>query len=440
MWNKKTAGTLILSLAFLTSDSINGVALPWYTCSIATGFVVFAGSRYRYSRGFIKAMKKVLLIVLLPYFAATAYTLFSVLTYGGGGTYSLTMLRAVSRAVQASYRVVLAAVILLMFREECVDVIGRAMILCYAYSLVIALHGIGAGGVVTYMLNPQKWIIPVTANSRGGINYLERHDLGAAVGMVILYKLFLQDKDKHTPIETFLLFFVMWGCNKRIEMLAFIVAAFFGLLANKFRRIRNLFMNFVMVSVLACCFTYIVLVLGGGLYVLAAKLGLDISGRVGLFRSVSRFYELSLTYMGRGFGFTNKFLTLTANTQEGWALGNAWMAGMHNDIAVTYIDLGTPGSFLWFAHFLLIIPWYFRKHFGNHAKYVYWLMTVFAYVSYTMDNTMFYFMFQLTMSVIVLQGCWKSVNDSASHRKMKGGIVHELQSIGTKDALTSAGT
>ena len=85
MWNKKTAGTLILSLAFLTSDSINGVALPWYTCSIATGFVVFAGSRYRYSRGFIKAMKKVLLIVLLPYFAATAYTLFSVLTYGGGG-------------------------------------------------------------------------------------------------------------------------------------------------------------------------------------------------------------------------------------------------------------------------------------------------------------------------------------------------------------------
>ena len=210
----------------------------------------------------------------------------------------------------------------------------------------------------------------------------------------------------------FLLFFVLWGCNKRIEMLAFVVTFIFGVIMNTFKRVKNLIQDFLFASIFVCCFLYIILVVGEYLVALAQMYGLDIGGRVGLFASASEFYDLSFTYMGRGYGFISKFLDSIKNTHYSWALGNAWMGAMHNDIVATYIDIGAWGSFLWFAHYLLIVPAYFRKNFGCHAKYVYCLMMVFAYISYTMDNTMYYFVFRLALYVVIFSACYRSMQIS----------------------------
>lgn len=63
-----------------------------------------------------------------------------------------------------------------------------AMILSYLCSIFIAVHGMGINEIINYAKNPYLW---QNINlQKHGINYLERHDLGAAVGLVIVYQLF----------------------------------------------------------------------------------------------------------------------------------------------------------------------------------------------------------------------------------------------------------
>ncbi len=184
MKNKKAAAAFILSLSFLLGE-MPGKTTPWYLEPIVAGLIVFVESRYILASGIIRMSKKVMNILLMPCFAAVLYTIAGSLI--GGDTFAFTLLRSVSTAGQFVYILLLSALLLLVFREDSIDVLCNAMILYYGYSLILALHGMGARGIVQYLAAPQMWNSRTMGN---GINYLERHDLGAAVGLLIIHKLF----------------------------------------------------------------------------------------------------------------------------------------------------------------------------------------------------------------------------------------------------------
>ena len=75
------------------------------------------------------------------------------------------------------------------------------MILSYLCSIFIAVHGMGINEIINYAKNPYLW---QTINlQKHGINYLERHDLGAAVGLVIVYQLFFSTRKKELFTNNF---------------------------------------------------------------------------------------------------------------------------------------------------------------------------------------------------------------------------------------------
>lgn len=395
---KKLAVELIIAVTFFVESFLDKLGIVWFVPYIMLSVTFLPAFRdYRGSEA-SRLAHEIIAISVMPYAVACVYTMFG--AAAGISTFTFSIFRAVSNTFQMAYIILLASFMLSMFREDACDVLADSMILTYLFSMISAVRVMGLNGFLVYAVNPQRW-------HYAGLSYLELHDMGAAVGMLIIYDMFLSEKPAFR-LQTWLLLAVMWLCNKRIELLAFIVALIAGMFIKNLRRMKNLAEDIIFMMVFACCFVYIFLIGSRMIYDIASRAGLSLAGRVELFAAVRQFYELSWTYMGCGFGFVGKFLKSIRNTHYAWALGNKWMAEMHNDILRVYIELGTWGCFAYYAYYLLYMPARLFKDFGTHAKYGYCLLIVYAYVSYTMDNTMTYFIFQYTFFVVLVCVCRKS--------------------------------
>ena len=400
---RKLGTILIISVAFLFKESINGKQMPWYISWLIMVFFLVFQMRYEIERTLFDMLKRLMFLYLIPYFFALIFTII------GGfwiDTFSFTRTRAISLTGQMILITFFASALLIIYRKDCINILADSMILYYLYSMILAVVGMGARGVMDYLINPLTW--QAVNLARGGTNYLERHDLGAAVGLVILYYLFLND-GKRQWIRISLLSFIMYACHKRIDILAFFIALFAGVdlfdRKDETDKIFNHFFNIILIS----CFAYVLLIGSGVIYVITAKLGIGMSARRGLFNSVSRFYYISPFYPGKGFGFTEKYLSSIAGTDYAYKLGNKWMGRMHNEILRLYIELGAFGCALWFVYFLKVLPQEIKSLFGGYSKQVYFILMVYAHVSYSMDNTMDYLIFQLALYTILAIGCFKSL-------------------------------
>ncbi len=417
---KKTITIIIISIAILVGETINGIKLPWYVTWIMLMLVVISQVRYKVQEETWNSLKTIIFIFISPYILALLFTI-----CGGiwNDSFLYTMPRAFSLTIQQALILFIAGIMVITFEDDCVNVLADAMILSYIISIVIAIFGMGFQEIFRYLKNPYYW--QFINLEKHGINYLERHDLGAAVGLVIVYQ-FLLSEGKKNYFQMGFLAFIAYACYKRIELFGVCVTILVGLMILKKKNKSNEYIiNTIFLLAMVFCWIYIYLVGSKKIYILASALGISMRERKNLFNSVSGFYKLSLTYFGRGFGFTEKYLGSIAGSKTAYKLGNLWMGQMHNDIMRLYIELGMWGSFLWFLYFLRVVPEKLNKRFGGGAKLCYFLMMVYSYISYTMDNTLDYTIFQLSLYIIVIFGCFKSkmINQDA------GCLINEKHNL-----------
>ena len=206
-----------------------------------------------------------------------------------------------------------------------------------------------------------------------------------------------------------MMFIVMYLCHKRIGFGAFAVMLILMVwIRKKSNRVKNVVIHIVSISVSVICMVYVWLIASGCLYTLAGWIGIDLSGRKNLFDSVKDLYQWSVAFQGKGLGFTGKYLTSIVNTSYAYKLGSGRYNLVHNDILKTYIDLGFIGSMLWFVWQNWKFPRMIAHRFGQDAAVIYCLMTVYTYITYMVDNTSTYFIFQLVLYSVVMYGCYQS--------------------------------
>ena len=143
---------------------------------------------------------------------------------------------------------------------------------------------------------------------------------------------------------------------------------------------------------------YLYVVYTGAAKHAAAQIGLDMMGRDYIWDIAKRYYTLSPTYMGQGFGTVDNYIV--AQMFEQGLVNKAYP--LHNDILKVYIEFGFPGFLFWTGAQYIAMPILIRKFFDTDTAVLYMAILTLMSTTYMTDNTAFYFWCMMALRLIPL--------------------------------------
>lgn len=231
------------------------------------------------------------------------------------------------------------------------------------------------------------------------LKYKELHEISYIIGLLLLYYINCGAKDleKKWIVFLVLVFFFSW---KRIGILAFFVSLGF-LEFQKIIRIKrkNVFINVCGIIGVFLCLIYVYLSVNSGLSKLLGQFGINMMGRDVLYSYFRRFCVFSISFLGLGIGFVSRqFNYLTWDDVGEMSL---LKQGLHNDFYSLFLEIGMVGYFIWLLYQLVFLPRIVYKTYGKRASFTYFSFIIYSFVTYTTDNTLRYFVYQMSFIILV---------------------------------------
>lgn len=84
--------------------------------------------------------------------------------------------------------------------------------------------------------------------------------------------------------------------------------------------------------------------------------------------------------------------------------------GLHNDLFSIYLEIGMFGFWGWIIYQLIYAPQKIYKYFGLNSAVQYFTYIVFTFVTYTTDNTLRYFVYQMVLVMIIAVSNYENSN------------------------------
>jgi len=231
-------------------------------------------------------------------------------------------------------------------------------------------------------------------------NYMEVHDLTFAMGLFLLYYLFIEpsDEKKHRTKIVLCVLSIFLGL-KRIELLALfaVIGAYILLLKRaKTMKYRSSFFTIAFLSVILL---YIWIVFDGTLLRLATLYGIDFKHRLAYYDYARSYYNFSPWFPGLGYTFFSKMWQemYFAGTRIG---GYGIAASLHSDILVMFIEVGFWGVIFWVFYYFKYLTMTFHKRYGILVSECFLLLTIYMFLLYFTDNTSTYTITQLVYFAI----------------------------------------
>ncbi len=217
---------------------------------------------------------------------------------------------------------------------------------------------------------------------------LEINDLTFAFGPFLIYLLLNRKETSHWLfwLVCSSVFFLIG--LKRIAIpavaLGFFVAWLVRRMPEKAARQTALCLGAGMIF---CSFMYIVGIRMGLFQYLQERLGINAMGRVEMFTNLEPYYDISITFMGRGTGF-ERFVD--------WASGVVYdtprrtIMQIHNDFLRMYLNIGFTGYLVWLWGYLIVRLRYWFWQGGKDAGCLFLGICIYCFVLYATDNTIYY--------------------------------------------------
>lgn len=108
-----------------------------------------------------------------------------------------------------------------------------------------------------------------------------------------------------------------------------------------------------------------------------------------------QYYELNITYLGRGLGFVTKMI------QMGDITTRVGVSDIHNDFLRQYIEQGFAGFMIWAFGLFFIRVGYFMKRNIDHGIIVFAIIFN-SYITYLTDNTYVLFFPNIAVALAVM--------------------------------------
>ncbi|MDY6063077.1 MAG: O-antigen ligase family protein [Erysipelotrichaceae bacterium] len=255
--------------------------------------------------------------------------------------------------------------------------------------------------------------------------YVELHELLFILGIYIVYVVLLRDnKEKNKYYLWFLLvvgIFIIGG--KRIGLAGVVFALFVGFFirALKYNHIkRSTIILFGFIS-LAVCLIYAYLSMNLKIIDVFNTLHIDVLGRDIIYRYFAKFGNFGLTFLGRGVGFvTRQFDYATVDDLHNMISIKA----LHNDYMKLYLEIGIFGFVVWIYYWIVGLPKYFMKKTNIKSTIICFAILVYVFITYTTDNTISYFNFQLHLAMVLTYIYYKHhIDNNCDFKKKRGGAL-----------------
>ncbi len=250
------------------------------------------------------------------------------------------------------------------------------------------------------------------------MQWLEINDLTFAFGPFLLYLLLNRRQTGHFLIWLLVVSFLFLAGLKRIAIpalaLGFAIALIIRLLPEKAARQTALCIGAGMMIV---SFLYIVSIRTGLFAYIEQRLGINTMGRVAMFTNLESYYDISITYMGKGTGF-ERFVDWATGVE--YKLPRRTLMPIHNDFLRMYLNVGFVGYWVWIWSVLMTRLSYFFRRGGKEAGTLLLAVCIYCFVLYATDNTVYYFYTTMACALVPM-ACGLDAQADAEFKKYETG-------------------
>lgn len=218
------------------------------------------------------------------------------------------------------------------------------------------------------------------------VNYLELHDTVLAIGFVLIYFIFSNEKlTKRNLILIVSTLMIMTLGLKRVSVLGVILAVIFhkvvkGLPENK----QYKWCRFAGLVALICCYIFVwVFIEGTGFWDIIAEFGINPRGRSYYWTALAGRCEFSPEFLGLGRNYSYILF--------GGELSYMRVGAAHCDILKMYAENGFMFFAYWLWHYLLRMTKRYKKRFSMNSALIYFGITIYLFTLYLTDNVEVYF-------------------------------------------------
>lgn len=363
-----------------------GLGLPWFTkyvlqvgvLGLALLFMLVTGDFRRLKTigqfGVLFGMPFVMMAALSMLFWALDFQQMNYMTRGCSTIlYHVVSLSAMCGAVY-------------LFGRKSIDYTLYAM--CGANCCIIleSIKNYGIGEFVTGLI---AFIKSGGIDTNAAMKALEVHDLTFAFGLMLLFALCCERGKRRLIYAALSGLFFFLGL-KRIALIGLIGVFFMGEFIRRMKpNVQRVLIIAISVGAIVICFGYVYLIQSGLFNEIVHALDIDTMGRDKLYAAFQEVYEFSPTFRGFGIGYVTRYISIMTEAKIG-VFGTHNFGGMHNDIVTMYIELGFWGFafWIWYSWNGRIV--WCQKEFGMQTALLLLYETIYGFVTYATDNTVFY--------------------------------------------------
>lgn len=392
----------IISLCIAMITKLPGFVIPWYFryffCVFWIGIYLVAkmqNGNLKFDAASKRASSLLAVIFVMPYVILWLCSMGSFLFY-----LEDTQLNNISRGISETLQISLMLLSVIstarIFKEKLLDYTFTAVVLNYSIFIIIALMQYGLREFVTIGLLPFSEQANAWDPDGNPAQILEVHDVVFATGFVFLYYLFYEQKSPRRKKCLALSSGIMYLGYKRIQLLGILAVLPIRLLlkkCNSKRDVRKMSIVFT-VCVFLAYFGFLWVIDSDILGYITTKFSINTMGRLGAYRSMAPYFEVSPLYLGRGIGAAGRI------SESNLALGLAQITG-HSDMLYRYIDAGFFGFSAWIIFCIFTATDKISHRLGTESSKIWLIFTIYAFVTYLTDNTTLYFSFQTVYMVIM---------------------------------------
>ena len=355
--------------------------------------VLFACKRETVMR---RVCKETRILFLTPWIVMLLYSCIIWIIQGTDAPY---VTRGISNFLSNVLPFLMGVDLVLIFKEKIVRSVIIAVCLM-AFTNYIA--GVVVNGPIFFIQ-----LFNVNCIEHTFLKYKELHEIAYIIGLLLLY-FFLNRNyrmNKVWFISCFAVFFFAW---KRIGILALFISLLFYILLRLLNRSGKKFsVGTCSIIALIMCILYVGMSASDELISVLNKYGIDMMGRDIIYSYFRRFCDFSITYPGRGIGFVSRQFTYVTEADFGAMF--ALKQGLHNDLFSLYLEIGMIGFIMWTIYQLGYIPQKIKKMRGIDCAVQCFTYIIFTFVTYTTDNTLRYFVYQMTLIILITVTIYENI-------------------------------
>lgn len=306
--------------------------------------------------------------------------------------------RGISNFIANIIPILLGVALVLIYREGIIRlvVIAICMMAFTNYIMGIIVNGL-AFVVQLFNINCEESTFRI---------YKELHEIAYIAGLLLLYYFHKKEYrlNKGWLISVFIVFFFAW---KRIGILALVMAfIFYALLKHINKSGKKSTVTACGIVALVLSILYVWMSASDELSTLLHEYGINMMGRDVIYSYFRKFCDFSIIYLGHGIGFVSRQFNFI--TWEDVGVMIALKQGLHNDLFSLYLEIGMIGFITWCVYQLIYIPQKIRKWFGIDCAVRCFTYIIYTFVTYTTDNTLRYFVYQMTLVILIAVTCYEN--------------------------------